>query len=280
MPDSPPLLIPKRKPDAHKGDFGRVLLFAGSVGMAGAAVLAGRAAVGGGAGLVTVATPRDAQPTVAAGCPCYMTLPLADSADEAAAGLVAFAGGCDVFAAGPGLHHAPDAVAVTAAVLRAHPRLAVVLDADALPALTGGRPGPARDWVVTPHPGEFARLLGTTAAAVQADRERLARDFAKSRNVVVLLKGHRTVVTDGERLVLNATGNPGMATGGAGDVLTGLVAALLGQGLSGFDAAALGAWVHGRAGDFCAADLGEVALSAEDVLRYLPRSLRLATAPH
>ena len=185
-----------------------------------------------------------------------------------------------MFAAGPGLHHAENVAECVAAALGANPKLRVVLDADALPALGDGRPaGTPGEWVITPHPGEFAKLLGITIPEVQADREQLARDFAKSHNVVVLLKGHRTVVTDGDRVYFNATGNPGMATGGSGDVLTGLIAALLGQGLSAFDAAALGAWTQGAAGDFAAEDLGEVAVSAQDVLARLPRALRRVTAP-
>ena len=280
MPESPPLLIPRRQPDAQKGDFGHVLLFAGSRGMAGAAVLCGTGAVKGGAGLVTIATGHAIQHSVAAGNHCYMTLPLPDSLADASSALSDFAKKSDVFAAGPGLHHADFVKELVAATLAANPKLQVVLDADALPALGDGRPhGTAGEWVITPHPGEFARLLGVTIPEVQADREKLARDFARSHNIVVLLKGHRTVVTDGERVAVNSTGNPGMATGGCGDVLTGLIAALLGQGLSAFDAASLGAWVHGRAGDFARDDLGEVALCAQDVLDALPRSLRLATEP-
>ena len=279
MADDPPLLIPRREPDAQKGDFGHVLLFVGSPGMAGAGVLSGTGAVKGGGGLVTVATPEAAQPTVAAGNHCYMTLPLPASLSEAKDKLTAFAKKSDVFAAGPGLHHAENAAELVRAALDANPKLHVVLDADALVALGDGRPkGTPGEWVITPHPGEFAKLRNLTIPEVQADRENLAREFAKSHNIVVLLKGHRTVITDGDRLVLNTTGNAGMATGGCGDVLTGVVAALLGQGLTGFDAASLGAWVQGRAGDFAAEDLGEVAVCAQDVLDRLPRSLRLATA--
>jgi NAD(P)H-hydrate epimerase len=152
-----------------------------------------------------------------------------------------------------------------------------VLDADGLNVL-GPHPeevtGRSGALVMTPHPGEFARLLGTTTAAVQQDRERLAVDFAGRLGVVLVLKGHRTIVTDGRRVYRNPTGNPGMATGGSGDVLTGLTAALIGQKLPAFEAAVLGTWVHGRAGDAAADDLSQVALTAADLLDYLPRVFR------
>jgi NAD(P)H-hydrate epimerase len=167
------------------------------------------------------------------------------------------------------------------AVLTARPDLPAVLDADALNSLSPAadhwprRPGPV---VATPHPAEFARLLGITTAEVQAHREALARQWAARFGVVVLLKGARTIVTDGVTVRVNETGNPGLATGGTGDVLTGLIAALMGQHLPAFEAACLGAWVHGRAGDLAAADLSEVALTAADLPDYLPRVFKELSA--
>jgi NAD(P)H-hydrate epimerase len=240
--------------------------------MTGAAVLCGSAALRGGAGLVTVACPADVQDVVAAGSPCYMTAGLpADVADQ----VRALAGQADVVAVGPGLGRGA-APGVTAA-LRVSGK-PVVLDADGLNALgravAGTFAGRAAATVLTPHPGEFARLTGKPTADIQAGRERFAAEFAHTHKVVLLLKGRHTVVTDGGRVYVNDTGNPGMATGGSGDVLTGLIAALVGQGLGGFDAAVVGAWAHGRAGDLAAADLGQTALTALDVLAYLPRALR------
>jgi ADP-dependent NAD(P)H-hydrate dehydratase len=271
--------LARRKPDSHKGLFGTVLIAAGGRGMTGAAVLAGLGALRGGAGRVRIACPADAVPVVAAGNPCYMVAALPTHADgtyseSSAAELVRLAEKADVFAAGPGLGNRPDVGNLVRTVLTARPDLPAVLDADALNVLSPAadqfpkRPGPV---VLTPHPSEFARLLGTTTEVVQADRERLAREFAARYGVVVLLKGTPSIVTDGVKGRMNETGNPGMATGGTGDVLTGLVAALIGQKMSAYDAACLGAWVHGRAGDFAAAELSEVAMTAADLPDYLPK---------
>ena len=257
--------LPPRRADSHKGDYGRVLVIAGSRGFSGAAVLCGRAALRGGAGLVTVACPRDIQDIVAAGDPCYMTF----ARTEAAADLPK----ADVIAVGPGLGLNSAELVRELVTQFAGP---LVIDADALAAVPRG--GFARNVpaVLTPHPGEFARMLGVPITEVQADREGLAVGFARAEGVVLLLKGSGTIVTDGRRVYRNTTGNPGMATGGCGDVLTGLIAALLGQGLPPFEAAALGAWVHGRAGDLAAQRLGEVSLVASDVLDSLPAALMAA----
>jgi NAD(P)H-hydrate epimerase len=275
-----PTLAP-RAPDSNKGTFGRVLVVAGSRGMTGAAVLCGSAALRGGAGLVRVAVPAGVLPLVAAGNPCYMTAPLPDDGDGrlgagAAAELSRLAAGNDVVALGPGLGRGD---AVSAAVLAAVEQVAapLVLDADGLNALAGkadklrARKGPT---ALTPHPGEFARLLGTDIPTVQDRRRELAVRFAAEHNVVLLLKGHGTLVTDGRRLYRNATGNPGMATAGSGDVLTGLITALLGQGLDAFAAAQLAAHLHGKAGDLARDAVGEVSLIATDLLHYLPAAFR------
>jgi NAD(P)H-hydrate epimerase len=178
---------------------------------------------------------------------------------------------------GPGLGRSPRILPVLRAVLTQTPT-PLVLDADALNALAHspqdlGRPaGPV---VITPHPGEFSRLLQSVdIAGVQADRENLAATFAAAHGIVVVLKGQGTIVTDGRRLAVNATGNPGMATGGTGDVLGGLIAALLGQGLEAFAAARLGVHLHGLAGDLARDDLGETSLIATDVIDYLPQAFR------
>ena len=281
---------PDRADDSHKGDFGRVLIVAGSRGMAGAAALCGLGALRGGAGLVTVACPASLANTVTAIEPGLMTVPLpeqidAEQAERLKDGSVSATGHLDVLrtlqtdaaAIGPGLGRR----AVPAVMLfwSTYPEPAV-FDADALNALsslwpTGMIEERARSpRVLTPHPGEFARLLGggMTAKDLQADRETLAVRFAADHGVVLLLKGHRTLITDGDRLFENRTGNPGMATGGAGDVLTGLLAALIGLGMDPFDAACCAAHLHGRAGDLAAAALSRPGLIASDLPRYIAKA--------
>jgi len=273
--------LPARSPDGHKGLYGSILIIAGGRGMAGAAALAGISALRSGAGLVRIATPAEVQPTVAGFNPCYMTHPLPCDDD----GLIDFqaskptlqrlAEQADVLAVGPGLGRSEGIRALVrwAAESAGKP---MVLDADGLNALIGDL-APldrlAHPAILTPHPGEFARLVGVSTAEVQADRENRAVKLAsRSERLVVVLKGNRTIVADHSRLYVNATGNPGMATGGAGDVLTGVIAALLGQKLPAFEAAALGVHIHGLAGDLARADRGEVGLTAADIAEALPRA--------
>lgn len=272
--------LPPRAADSHKGDFGRALLVGGSRGMAGSVALAGQAALRGGAGLVTLAVPDVIQPTVAGFDPCYMTLPLPSDAEgrlckTAHRQLIEAADRATVVACGPGLGRSADLVNL---VGRLYFEVAkpLVVDADGLNALASqpdllARPGGPR--VLTPHPGEFARLFGKESSPPEERRER-AIDLALRANAVLVLKGHRTLVTDGHRCEVNTTGNPGMATGGTGDVLTGVITALLCQGLSPFDAAHLGVYLHGLAGDFAAARTGQVSLVASDLLDHLPEAFR------
>jgi ADP-dependent NAD(P)H-hydrate dehydratase len=250
--------------------------------MSGAAVLCGSGALRGGAGLVQVVSPADVQSTVAAGNPCYLTAPLpvdvqGHLAEDAIPVILELSGAASALAIGPGLGQSGKIAEIIEFVLR-QVAIPVVLDADGLNALAKLpvdafrlREAPS---VLTPHPGEFARLTRTTTEHVQENREQLAVALAAERRVVLVLKGHGTLVTDGNRLYRNTTGNPGMASGGTGDVLTGLIAALIGQGLSPFDAAVLGVWTHGRAGDLAAAELGQTGLIAQDLLTYLPKALR------
>jgi ADP-dependent NAD(P)H-hydrate dehydratase len=272
-----PELAP-RPPDSHKGDFGRVLVIAGSRGMSGAAVLCGSAALRGGAGLVRVAVPQEVSAIVAVGNPCYMTVPLPNDqghvSEQAFGELQHLALQHDVLALGPGLGRS---IGLNSLVTTLLTELAtpIVLDADGLNALESAR---ALSWsrkaavVLTPHPGEFARLIGSDIPTVQGHRQELAVDFAREYSVVLVLKGHQTIVTDGQRMYLNTTGNPGMATAGSGDVLTGTIAALVGQGLSPFEAAQLGVYLHGLAGDLARDDLGEMGLTADDILNQVPRA--------
>ena len=248
-----------RRPDSNKGTYGRVLVVAGSRGMSGAAILCGSAALRGGAGLVQVASPKEIAPIVAAGNPCYTTAHLPqDEAGrcgfDALGPLLDLAKVHDVIAIGPGLGRSPEISALLAEFVRTV-AVPIVLDADGLNAFAADteplkkHTGPV---VITPHPGEFARLLHLGSASdVQKQRQELAVQFARDFGIIVVLKGHGTIVTDGRRVYRNTTGNPGMATGGTGDVLTGLSAALIGQakseGWDFFQAVQVGVHVHGLA---------------------------------
>ncbi len=266
-------LVDPRAPDSHKGDYGRVLIAAGSRGKTGAAYLAADAAMRSGAGLVTVATPASCLPIVAALGPEYVTEPCEETTD----GTLAFEAlermletPTDVLAIGPGLGRHPSTAALVHALVE-RSGVPLVLDADALNCFVGdpdrliGREG--TDIVITPHPGEMARLIGKSIEDVQARRLDIAMEFATTHHVYVVLKGHRTIVaTPDGRAFVNLTGNPGMATGGAGDVLTGMIAGWFGQLLDAEAACKLAVYLHGLAGDLAEADEGEVSMTASDII--------------
>ncbi len=254
-------------------------MIAGGRGMAGAAALCGASALRSGAGLVRVATAAEVQPVVASFEPCYMTYPLPDDDEglidlgKSRPALASLVEKADVVAMGPGLGQS-DSIRALVRFLVEETDKPLVIDADGLNALAGevrilaGRIHPV---VLTPHPGEFARLTGQDVPTVQADRVRHAAELAATaEGLVVVLKGSGTVVTDGRRYQINTSGNPGMATGGSGDVLTGVIAALIGQRMSAFDAARLGVFVHGLAGDIARDDHGEVGMIAGDIVDTLP----------
>lgn len=275
-----PTLSP-RPADSNKGNFGKVLVVAGSRGMSGAAVLCGSSALRGGAGLVRVAVPHEILPIVAAGNPCYITVPLAQDDDgrlaqSALPDVLDLARSQTVLATGPGLGRSAG-ISTLLTALVAQLDIPLVLDADGLNAFVD-HPEQLRQHrgplVITPHPGEFGRLVGMDAHTVQTRRQELAVRYAAATSVVLVLKGHGTLVTDGKRLYRNETGNPGMATAGTGDVLTGLIAALLAQGLEPFAAAQLGVYLHGLAGDLARDALGEPSLIATDLLAFLPQAFR------
>jgi len=282
MPFLPPADLPRlppRRAAASKRDFGRVVVIGGSTGMAGAPALSAMAALRSGAGLVELVVPEPISAIAAGFDPCVMTRGLpADGQgcfDESClrqlAGIVTRA---DAVAIGPGIGRSAGVRGLVTALWRTLEPPAV-FDADALWALAtaGPLPPPAGPRLLTPHAGELLRLLGREAAAAEAeDRpflERESRRLSVATAGVILLKGEGTLVTDGRRETRNPTGNPGMATAGTGDVLTGVAAALLAQGLTAFDAGRLAAWVHGRAGDAAAVDLGQISLTARDVLDRL-----------
>lgn len=278
-------LVTPRAVDAHKGDCGRVTVVAGSRGRSGAAVLAGQGALRSGAGLLTLATPASTQPLVAIAAPDWMTVPLPDTADglcDGAAVEDVLALQADVLVIGPGLGRGAGVSAMVRAVVEraAQP---LVLDADALNVFAGdaaalqGREG--RPVIITPHPGEMARLVGCSVGDVQANRLGIARDMAATHQLYVVLKGYRTLVVapDG-RAWINPTGSPGMATGGTGDVLAGMLGAWLAQLLDAEAACQLAVYLHGAAGELADADEGEVSMTASDLAAHLGDALLELTA--
>jgi NAD(P)H-hydrate epimerase len=270
--------LPCRADDAHKGDFGRVLVIGGSRGMSGAIRLTGMAALRSGSGLVTVATPESERAEVAGFTPCYMTLGLPetrgllnkDAVDE----LLEKCDGANVVAIGPGMGRSRSLQKVMSLLYTQLPQT-VVIDADGLNNLADGETDLSRHEgarILTPHPGEFQRVAKLPDTNDRQLMEKRADELAASSNLTIVLKGHRTLITNGASRRHNNTGNPGMATAGSGDVLTGIIAALVGQGMSAFDAATLGVHVHGLAGDLGARDLGQVSLVSTDLLDYLPKA--------
>ena len=273
--------VPLRRPDTHKGTYGRVLVVAGAIGYSGAAVLSTLGALRAGAGLVTVGVPFAIYPIVASAVIEGMPVPLADEegalAAAAAEQIRDLAAAADVVACGPGLSRLPGPHAVVRRLLAECTR-PLVLDADALTCLAGSTAdllNAKAPVVLTPHPGEMARLIDTSPADVQRHRLQVTRVAAERFRAVVVLKGARTVVADpaGDAFVI-PTGNPAMATGGMGDVLTGAIAALIGQGLPPIAAAWAGAYLHGLAGDLAALARGPAGILAREVADHLPRALR------
>lgn len=270
--------LPPREPVSHKGTFGRALIVGGSRGMTGAIALSGMAALRSGAGLVTLAVPESVLAVVAGYEPSYMTVPLPEHEDRpgqicapARAEIEPLAESSQSVAYGPGIGRS-EGLNLLVAWLYEHLPQPLVIDADGLNGLSQrpeGLANPGGPRILTPHPGEFRRLIGDEEMSPDqwgAKAEQLARD----NGIVIVLKGHRTLITDGQRSVRNETGNPGLATGGTGDVLTGVITALVCQRLSPFDAAHLGVHVHGLAGDLAAARLGQVGMIARDVMEHLP----------
>jgi NAD(P)H-hydrate epimerase len=270
--DIAPLLPPRRR-SAHKGEFGHVLIIAGSEGYTGAPVLTALAAARAGAGLVTVAVPRNIYPIVAANCPPEV-MPRPIDFEQLNP---AYFAGFDAVAIGPGLGQQAKTQKMVWKVVSGCP-LPMVVDADALNALAQGVTALkklGKPLVLTPHPGEMARLIGKAATEVQADRWDIARGFARDCGVVAVLKGAGTVVTDGSGpLWVNSTGNPGMAKGGMGDALTGIIGAFMAGGMTPLDAARAGVFLHGLAGDIAREDLGEHPMLTTDLIQ------RLGTALH
>jgi len=274
-------LFPPRKRASHKGDYGRILIVAGSPGMTGAACLAASAAMRAGSGLVTVATPKNLNPILEAKLTEAMTLPLPETAagalgKKAGEEILRAADRFDIVAIGPGLSRHPETARMVRTLVE-EIRTPMLVDADGLNAI-------AEDVyilkkikspvILTPHPGEMARLTKKSAAGILSDRIAAAEEFARGYGVTLVLKGAMTIVADAEgRVSINASGNPGMASGGSGDVLSGVIASLWGQGMSPAYAARAGAFIHGDAGDRAMLAIGERALVATDIINHLHLAL-------
>lgn len=269
-------LLPDRAIDAHKGDFGKVLLLCGSKGYTGAAALSAMGALRSGAGLVYLCVPESIYAIEAVKLlePVVHSLPDRDGmvSRQSIPMLERMLPQMDAVLIGPGLGQSEDVRQVVTWMLENY-NGPVVVDADGINVLKShknvlrGRTSPT---ILTPHAGEFSRLGGSVADGPMEGAAALAKDLG----VIVLLKGHETVITDGDRCYLNPTGNPGMAVGGSGDVLAGMIVSLLGQGLPPLDAAACAAWLHGAAGDICARELGQYGMLPSDMLNVLPRLMK------
>ncbi len=276
-------LIGPRPLAANKGNFGHVLVIGGSLGKAGSVAMAGIAALRTGAGLSTVATPKSVLATVAGFHPEVMTEALDETdvgsiSTRAAAAVDALIKGKTVLAVGPGISRNPETSEFVRSLV-VKDKTPLVLDADGLNAFEGRASelnGKGRTLVITPHPGEMARLAGSTIAAVQRDRINVARTFAREHQLIVVLKGHRTVIAQPDGTVwVNTTGNPGMATGGTGDILTGIVSGLIAQNPERIAEAVIAAvHLHGLAGDVARESMGEHSMVATDLVKALPEAFR------
>lgn len=281
-PDDVRPLFPPRLSDTHKGTYGHVAIIAGSEGKSGAAILAARGAVRGGAGLVTVVTDRDTAAIVASAAVESMTFPVSDHSDSRHA-LREFLSKMTAVAIGPGLAETAEGLEMIRSIIHTID-LPLVIDASALNAYANRVEAiakPSRPTILTPHPGELARLLGTTSAEIQNDRIGAATRAAQKSGCIVVLKGHQTLVADPQgRVAVNNTGNPSMASGGMGDVLTGVMAAFLGQGIDPFDAACAAVYLHGFAADLMRNDKSDFGIRAMEVADRIPDAVqRLRSAP-
>lgn len=276
--------IPGRREDSHKGDYGKVMIIAGSIGMTGAACLSSRAAMRAGSGLVTNFIPETLNDIMEIKLTEVMTRPVADTgkgmfSEKAAKDIVEFSKSCDAAVLGPGIGRG-DGISKLVIQLLKELECPVVLDADGINAIEGQiEVLSQREYrtVITPHPGEMARLTGKSIQDVTADREGAAKSAAKLSGTVVCLKGHRTVVADpAGALYVNETGNSGMATGGSGDVLTGMIASFIGQGVGDFSASVAAVYLHGMSGDVSSERMGPFSMIASDLIDNLPEAFKRA----
>jgi len=272
--------LPARKVDSHKGSFGKVCVIGGQVGMCGAPSLCGTAALLSGSGLVRVAVGKSILNTVASFDPCYTTIGLADDengrvCETAIARVMELVTDNDVIAVGPGFSAGRGSRRIVNFLIEQE-GLRLVVDADGLNCLakeSGWHERKKASVILSPHPGELKRIWKSVFRKdLPVDRYNQAIMLAKATGCTVVLKGAGTVVADSEKIYVNTTGNPGMATAGSGDVLTGVIAAIAGQGLCDFDAAQLGVYVHGLAGDIAAEKYGQISMTAKNILKKLPKA--------
>ena len=277
-------VFPRRKPDTHKGDYGHIFILAGSLGLSGAAVLCANSAMRSGAGLVTLGLPESLYNIAAKRVFLEVMLKPLPQTKERTLSLSAypkiseFTKNTDILALGPGLSRNPQTQKLIRRIISSIPK-PMVIDAGALNALAGHLDILRLNSnlkILTPHSGEFSRLIGQSTAYIQKNRETLAKRFAYNYNIVLVLKGHHTIVASADKVYVNKTGNPGMATAGSGDVLTGIISALLGQGLNGFNAARTGVYLHGLAGDLAAKKKTQAGLIASDIIDHIPAAIKLA----
>jgi NAD(P)H-hydrate epimerase len=277
-------LLADRTPDGHKGTYGHVMVVGGSLGKSGAVAMAGMSVLRSGAGLATIATPRSVLPMVAAFTPEIMTEPLAETEEgtissESFGRISQVLEGMDVIALGPGIGRDPATVSFVRQFV-ANCKVSLVIDADGLNAFAGQTDklsGGNRPLLLTPHPGEMSRLTGMSTAEVQRDRVGVARKFAAEHECILVLKGHRTLIALPDGTVwVNVTGNPGMATGGTGDVLTGIVAGMMAQTRDVAMAVRAAVYLHGLAGDVAREKVGEASLVAGDLITHLPEAFKRA----
>lgn len=269
-------LLPRRKKDCHKGSVGKVLLLCGSEGFTGAATLAAMGALRSGIGLAYLGVPRSIYPIAAVKLNEAVVFPLADQNGMMSKGAIekidAILPSIDAVLIGPGIGLSLETEMVLLHVLSKF-NGPLVLDADGITLMKQHKDilrDRAGQTILTPHAGEFSRFTGEKIV----DRQEATIKLAKDLNAIVVLKGHKTVISDGTDYYINQTGNPGMAVGGSGDVLAGIIVSLLGQGMSAFDAAMFGTWVHGAAGDVCARRMGQYGMLPTDMLNVLPRLMK------
>jgi len=269
-----------RKNNAHKGDFGHILVLAGSAKFSGAAVLCAEAAMRAGAGLVTIGIPKSLNTAIIKIKPKeVMTLPLPETKEKTLSPIGykeirKISAQADVLVIGPGLTTNKSTQLLVRKIVR-HINRAKIIDADALNALAGHLDLLRANDILTPHPGEMSRLIKKSVSEIQKKRKETAQRFAEDYKVTLALKGHHTVVADYKKKVfINKTGNPGMATAGSGDVLTGIIAAFLGQGLTPFAAAKYGVYLHGLAGDLAAKEKTRLGMIASDIITKIPEAIK------
>lgn len=275
-----PTRLLRRRPESNKGDFGRIFILAGSAGFSGAAVLCSLGAMRSGAGLVTLGIPKSINSAVIKIKPLeVMTLPLPENSSGALSlkaykKIKEFTKKTDIVIVGPGLSREKSTQSLIRKLAQ-EIKKPLIIDADGLNALAGKTGLLPAGSILTPHPGEMARLLKIDSKKLEKNREKIAKEFSRKHRVILVLKGHQTIVSDySGNFYINQTGNPGMATAGSGDVLTGMIGAFLGQGLGAFEAAKYAVYLHGLAGDMAAKEKTQISLIASDIIDKIPNAIK------